>query len=296
MPHSSFGTPCYRSGPALYYEVDHILCDDRNDHALHFHDCYELCFHIRGTQQLYFDQHLIDLQPLDVFIMQPYHIHGLVGPAQLDDHERLVIRLSPSALDKIGQGITSVRTTLDHIAKRCGGQLRLERYDWLVIRELLPMIKPDVADQTAVDKLIGLGALRIIVGIVLRASRVLPEAAVDSRRSDALLKSVADYIAANFNGGLHAGEARRALQHQQISPVAPLCRCIRREPVPVCAAVPRRLRQDAHPAGRAAAVGIRPVRLQRLLQLPARIHPPDRHVSHQMERRRAPSDSLMQFC
>lgn len=200
MPLSSFGTPCYRSGPALYYEVDHILCDDRNDHALHFHDCYELCFHIRGTQQLYFDQHPIDLQPLDVFIMQPYHIHGLVGPAQLDDHERLVIRLSPSALDRIGQGITSVRTTLDYITKRCGGRLRLERNDWLVIRELLPMIKPDVADQTAVDKLIGLGALRIIVGIVLRASHVLPEAAVDSRRSDALLKSVADYIAANFTG------------------------------------------------------------------------------------------------
>lgn len=72
--------------------------------GLHAHDFYEIYIHLEGGHLYCIEDSIYELQPNQMLIIPPLHMHGLVCDRDLIDYERCFLYLSPEMLQRFGLG------------------------------------------------------------------------------------------------------------------------------------------------------------------------------------------------
>ncbi|MCQ2593005.1 MAG: AraC family transcriptional regulator [Treponema sp.] len=92
-----------------HYEVSPSL----HSQGLHAHDYFELYLHINGGRQYCVDDTVFELNPYQMIIIPPLHMHGLVCDRDLVNYERCYLYLSPETLRKCGFNIIDLCTLFE---------------------------------------------------------------------------------------------------------------------------------------------------------------------------------------
>ena len=85
--------------------------------GLHAHDFYEIYIHIKGARFYCIDNTIFELQPNQLLIIPPLHMHGLVCDHDLVDYERCYLYLSPEMLCQCGLGKVDLARLIDDAYK-----------------------------------------------------------------------------------------------------------------------------------------------------------------------------------
>ncbi len=91
-------------GGTLGYEAHYELSKTMFVSQYHCHDYYEIYIHLRGGEYMGLDNNLYQLKPNQVFIIPPFHMHGLSCTREMHDYERAYLNLSPEVMEKLGCG------------------------------------------------------------------------------------------------------------------------------------------------------------------------------------------------
>ena len=140
-------------GSSLGYEAHYELSETMQVTQYHCHDYYELYFHLRGGELMGLDDTLYQLKPNQVFIIPPFHMHGLTCTAALHNYERAYLNLSPEVVDRLGCGQLDLNHFLrSHVGRgRCTYQLSADNADQFV-RVIREIQQSSPADQSPVRR------------------------------------------------------------------------------------------------------------------------------------------------
>lgn len=86
------------------YEAKYNYSDTLFRSEYHCHDFYEFYIHVRGGQYMGLDDNLYVLQPNQLFIFQPFAMHGLSCKDERHGYERAFLNISPEMLRILGFG------------------------------------------------------------------------------------------------------------------------------------------------------------------------------------------------
>lgn len=85
--------------------------------GLHAHDYYEIYIHLEGAKLYCVDDIIYELEPNQLLIIPPLHMHGLICERDLLDYERCYLYLSPEMLQKCGLGKIDMIDIIDRAYK-----------------------------------------------------------------------------------------------------------------------------------------------------------------------------------
>lgn len=86
------------------YEPCYYFNDLAGPFGYHCHDFYELYIHYGGAQAYCIDNNMYPLQPCQLMVVPPFHLHGFRGDLRLKNYERAYVYISPSLLRQAGCG------------------------------------------------------------------------------------------------------------------------------------------------------------------------------------------------
>lgn len=86
------------------YEPCYHFSDLTGSFGCHCHDFYELYIHYGGAQAYCIDNNMYPLQPCQLMVVPPFHLHGFRGDLRLKNYERAYVYISPSLLRQAGCG------------------------------------------------------------------------------------------------------------------------------------------------------------------------------------------------
>lgn len=81
-----------------HYEISPSMMSQ----GLHAHDFFEFYLHIKGGRRYCVDDTIFELNPYQLIIIPPLHMHGLICDEELVDYERCYLYLSPETLKNCG--------------------------------------------------------------------------------------------------------------------------------------------------------------------------------------------------
>lgn len=86
--------------------------------GLHAHDYYEIFIHLEGGRNYCVDDRIYELNPNQLLIIPPLHMHGLVCDRDLVDYERCYLYLSPEMIQKCDIDKMNLSGILDSSVKK----------------------------------------------------------------------------------------------------------------------------------------------------------------------------------
>jgi len=86
--------------------------------GLHAHDFYEIYVHLEGARSYCVDDVINELQPNQLLMIPPLHMHGLVCDRDLVNYERCYLYLAPEMLRKCGLGKIDLIESIDSAYKK----------------------------------------------------------------------------------------------------------------------------------------------------------------------------------
>ena len=89
-----------------------------NSQGLHFHDYFEIYFHIQGGSLYCVDDSVFELKLNHLVVIPPLHMHGLVCDRDLVDYQRAWLYLTPETLNKCGFSKIDLSKMLEEANRR----------------------------------------------------------------------------------------------------------------------------------------------------------------------------------
>lgn len=86
------------------YEGFYGLADRIRFYGLHCHDFYEFYIHFQGARYYGIDNEVFLLQPNQLLIIPPFHMHGMLCDEELRRYERAYLYLAPAFMAALGCG------------------------------------------------------------------------------------------------------------------------------------------------------------------------------------------------
>ena len=86
-------------------------------YSLHCHDFYELYIHFRGANYYGIDNEVYLLEPNQLVILPPFHMHGLLCEEELRDYERAYLYLSPEVMESVGCGLVNLSGAIEELTR-----------------------------------------------------------------------------------------------------------------------------------------------------------------------------------
>ena len=86
------------------YEGFYGLADHIRFYGLHCHDFYEFYIHFQGAKYYGIDNEVFLLQPNQLLIIPPFHMHGMLCDEELRRYERAYLYLAPAFMAALGCG------------------------------------------------------------------------------------------------------------------------------------------------------------------------------------------------
>ena len=86
------------------YEGFYGLADHIRFYGLHCHDFYEFYIHFQGAKTYGIDSEVFLLQPCQLLIIPPLHMHGMLCDEEINHYERAYLYLAPAFLASLGCG------------------------------------------------------------------------------------------------------------------------------------------------------------------------------------------------
>ena len=86
------------------YEAHYRFHEHMQVTQYHCHDYYELYIHLRGGEYMGVDNKLYVLNPIQVFILPPFCMHGLSCTKEMHNYERAFLNLSPEVMRNLSCG------------------------------------------------------------------------------------------------------------------------------------------------------------------------------------------------
>lgn len=176
-----------------FYEVSHSLAR----WEYHCHDFYEIYLHIGGGHYFGVDNELYALEPDQLFIIQPFCIHGLSSIGEMQDYERAYLNLRPDTLKKLGCGFIDLDRFFRSYTSHGKTRFQLKREEAAACVELIKRIQHHQDTTVPLERFnnctLVLDFLKIICGIIDHS-----EALTDSVISNSIMQEVLTYINSNF--------------------------------------------------------------------------------------------------
>lgn len=163
--------PLYFRDSSFMFKITHEKYDSYTPSNMRFHDCYEIFIHIRGAKKYYISPQAVDLDPMDIFIIPPNQIHGMISRDELKDYECAHLYLTEETMKKLGYGLVPVNEIIESISKSTLQKIRLSPEAWSKMLTLIPLIKADYYSLLDDDRIITMGALSIFLGEICKAAR-----------------------------------------------------------------------------------------------------------------------------
>lgn len=197
MENSGRPSPLYFCTSSFMYKISHEKHDSYTPADLRFHDCYEIFIHINGADKYYISPQAVDLQPMDIFIIPPHQIHGIISNHNLTDYECVHLYLTEETIGRLGYGIVPTDSIMDKISRSALQRIRLSPEKWKKIRTLIPLLENDYKSLLDDDRVITMGAMSIFIGEICKAARN-SEIITSAPTFPSLMHNVCAYIAQHF--------------------------------------------------------------------------------------------------
>ena len=117
------------------FAIAHLYHDDK-PMDMHIHDCCEIYYSISGGKQFLIDNRFYDIEPGDLFFINPYESHHLT---QVDTgvHERIVLSIHPDFLKALSSDCTDLSYCFTRREQNVSHKLHLDpemsrRFSYLV--------------------------------------------------------------------------------------------------------------------------------------------------------------------
>lgn len=141
MAANSFRMPPLSSESITDYRVFHGK-DDVFDYVvgMHYHEHYEIYMHKSGGTSLAIDQATNPLEPYDLYIIPPFHLHGVLSADALRDYDRMWVHITPEFLTALGADIIPFRKRIDEHVKSGNYRLSLSEEKFNLFCRLIDSI------------------------------------------------------------------------------------------------------------------------------------------------------------
>lgn len=190
-------SPLYFCGPNFMYKISHECYDSFTPSNMKFHDCYEIYIHIKGADKYYISPQAIDLQPMDIFIIPPHQIHGMISEHDIADYECVHFYLTEETIRRLGYDILPIDKVIKKIGKSSLQRIRLSPEKWTKMRTLIPLFESDYNSLHDEERVITMGAMSIFLGEICKAARsseIIPA----NPTFPSIMHSVCTYITEHF--------------------------------------------------------------------------------------------------
>ncbi len=121
----------------MNYLAHHEISSRMNSHGLHAHDTYEFYIHIRGGRFYCIEDTTFELNPNDLLIIPPLHMHGLVCDRNLVDYERCYLSLSGEDIQRFGFGELDLIKSINEFAEKRHCPISLSQNQALICKDIL---------------------------------------------------------------------------------------------------------------------------------------------------------------
>lgn len=198
MPRASHvPTPVFIGGPVSEYRILHEKHAE-HVHAPHFHDCYEIHLHLRGSGTVYISQYATELMPLSVHIFRPYQIHRFRSHPGSGDRERLIIYIRPGLLEQYSQLSLPLRELLDSAAVHPEEAVQIPAAQWTQVSQLLTLIEPDASKLTPASRMVARGGLHLLLGLICASFRLPAAPSAKVSLVDPMMQQICQYLTLHF--------------------------------------------------------------------------------------------------
>lgn len=108
-----------------YVSIAHLYREEKSL-DMHIHDCYELYYSISGGKQFLIDGTCYQIQPGDIFVINPFESHRLL---QVDSevHERIVLSIDPEFLSQLSSEKTDLTYCFSTRTAEYGNKITLNK-------------------------------------------------------------------------------------------------------------------------------------------------------------------------
>lgn len=159
------------------YEAFYGLSDHIRFYGLHCHDFYEFYIHFRGAKYYGLDNEMFLLQPNQLLIIPPFHMHGMLCDGELNQYERAYLYLTPGYLAALGCGQIDLER---RIARLISGDRFLFTLPEDCAREcgrLLHLVSPTGAHPSPWERFRDISRILPVLRMILEAAQsVVPDA------------------------------------------------------------------------------------------------------------------------
>ncbi len=181
-------------GGALGYEAHYELSRSMYVTQYHCHDYYELYLHLRGGDYMGLDDSLYELKPNQIFIIPPFHMHGLSCTREMHNYERSFLNLSPEVMQVLGCGQIDLDHFLrTHVSKgHCTYQLSDENAA-VFVRNMQEIRADQKTDRSAVSRFRNYARIMTVLDMICQlVDRESPEES--GTASNTIIQDVLSWI------------------------------------------------------------------------------------------------------
>lgn len=197
MAVNSLRMPPLSSESITQYRVFHGR-DDVFDYVvgMHYHEHYEIYMHKSGGTSMAIDQSTFTMEPYDLYIIPPFHVHGVLSADSLRDYDRLWIHITPDYLKFVGVDIVSFIKKLDDHVKNGNYRLSLSEEKFTQFSQLIDTVisyRHDSSSHGRMSAFLTLGTFLNELCQILETDSV-PNEAEDS---NPIIHQIFNYISEN---------------------------------------------------------------------------------------------------
>ncbi|MCQ2457881.1 MAG: AraC family transcriptional regulator [Clostridia bacterium] len=121
--------------------------------GMHYHEHYEFYLHLRGGTNLVVGQTTYRLEPDELYIIPPFHIHGVLAESTLKEYERAWIHITPECLSRLGGDIIAFDKRINEYVKRGKFRITLNADETSVFVGVIDRLRSENTNATAYGRM-----------------------------------------------------------------------------------------------------------------------------------------------
>lgn len=197
MADNSLRMPPLSSETISQYRVFHGK-DDVFDYVvgMHYHEHYEIYMHKSGGTSMAIDQSTFSMDPYDLYIIPPFHLHGVLSADSLRDYDRLWIHITPDFLKMLSADITDFKKKLEDQVKKGNYKLMLSEEEFHKFSLLIDTVieyRQDTSSYGRMKAYLTLGTFFNELCQILHTDSI-PN---DTEESNPIIRQIFNYISEN---------------------------------------------------------------------------------------------------
>lgn len=182
--------------------LDYRVFHARDEHfaytvGMHYHEHYEIFLHECGGTRMVVGQSIYEMAPHELYLIPPFHIHGILTDSPLENYERSWVHITPSCLTVLGGSILSFPREIEHLTAGPVYRFPLSAQAFARLKGILRTVSTLSPDADRYERLRSRLVLSGFFNEICRLLSSSDSQSVTQRADSPIIQQVLNYIAEN---------------------------------------------------------------------------------------------------